>query len=220
MILTLRNSIKAAEYQKKWHESHKDYVREQQILHKEQRKKNRSLHKDTNNKNCRKYYKLHLLPKIKRDKAIRALLKGEIYQLLGSKCVKCGYVGLALQIDHVNDNGQEERRTTAIGHTSGTASYMRFILKKIRAGSKDYQLLCANCNWEKEIERRIKKAVEVEKEKKLVYGAGAAAGAGISPLSTPSKTIAAFPTTNPKTFDAIAIGVFGVTTSAKAATPL
>jgi len=33
-------------------------------------------------------------------------------------------------------------------------SYYRFILNEIKAGSKDYQLLCANCNWIKKFEEK------------------------------------------------------------------
>lgn len=70
--------------------------------------------------------------------------KKEIFQLLGNKCVKCGYIGPALQIDHVNGGGTKERQ-----RCNGTGVYYGFILKAIKNGSKDYQVLCANCNMEK-----------------------------------------------------------------------
>jgi uncharacterized OB-fold protein len=37
-------------------------------------------------------------------------IKGEIYELLGRKCTICGYTGLALQIDHVNNDGNKDNR--------------------------------------------------------------------------------------------------------------
>jgi hypothetical protein len=69
--------------------------------------------------------------------------KEEIHQLLGGKCSVCGYIGTALQIDHINGNGTKER------NFFGRSSVYMKILEKIKSGSKDYQLLCANCNWEK-----------------------------------------------------------------------
>jgi len=78
----------------------------------------------------------------------RMKIKREIFELLGGKCAKYGYTGPVLQIDHVNDNGNREGRSCY--------GYWFKVLRKIRNGSKDYQLLCANCNWEKELERRKK----------------------------------------------------------------
>jgi hypothetical protein len=79
--------------------------------------------------------------------------KIEIFKILGGKCVSCSYSGIALQIDHVNDDGFKER---PYGKISG-GSYYTKILKKIKEGSKDYQLMCPTCNWEK----RLKKGEEV-----------------------------------------------------------
>lgn len=85
--------------------------------------------------------------------------KEEIHRLLGDKCVKCGYIGLALQIDHVNGGGNKERgyyrgENKNPSRTHSSQSYYYRILMKIKAGSKDYQLLCANCNAEKELKRK------------------------------------------------------------------
>lgn len=73
-------------------------------------------------------------------------LRREILMLLGNKCVRCGESDWrCLQIDHVNGGGQKEHKEI---QTSG-------ILYKIRndpESRKDYQLLCANCNWKKRYE--------------------------------------------------------------------
>ena len=80
-------------------------------------------------------------------------LRLEIITLLCSKCsnpynlnhgdfiadVRC------LQIDHVNGGGSK------LLTKSPYKEYKR-IRDEIKSGSKDYQLLCANCNW---IKRRI-----------------------------------------------------------------
>lgn len=80
----------------------------------------------------------------------------EILGLLGNKCVRCGFSDpRALQIDHVNGGGIGERRK--FFNSSGRLvyyQYLQYILEKIKAGSKDYQLLCANCNWIKRAEMR------------------------------------------------------------------
>lgn len=74
----------------------------------------------------------------------------EIFALLGCKCNKCGFSDIrALQIDHVNGNGVEDRRKFG----KGTAYYLH-VLKEIKAGSKNYQILCANCNQIKKVENK------------------------------------------------------------------
>jgi hypothetical protein len=68
--------------------------------------------------------------------------------LLGDKCVMCGFNDpRALQIDHVNGGGCKEIRNM-------TKSYYKSVLEKLLSGSKDYQLLCANCNWIKRFENK------------------------------------------------------------------
>ena len=71
----------------------------------------------------------------------------EILALLGNKCVRCGFSDpRALQVDHINGNGNKQIEKFT------TCSYYRFVLNQLKAGSKDYQLLCANCNWIKRCE--------------------------------------------------------------------
>lgn len=61
----------------------------------------------------------------------------------GGKCVKCGFSDWrALQFDHVNGNGSTMNKKLG--------SYRN---KYIRKHPKQYQLLCANCNWIKRFER-------------------------------------------------------------------
>lgn len=72
----------------------------------------------------------------------------QILELLGNKCRACGFDDYrALQVDHVNGGGRKEYT-----HTIARGSYNVHLLKKISSGSKDYQLLCANCNWIKRYE--------------------------------------------------------------------
>lgn len=74
----------------------------------------------------------------------------EIMEILGNKCANPynidhgGFSNIkeCLQIDHIHGGGTNQRRKI----TSYDAYYAK-ILKELKAGSKDYQLLCANCNW-------------------------------------------------------------------------
>ena len=62
---------------------------------------------------------------------------------MGGVCVRCGFADArALQVDHINGGGTEERR-----HLSQKKVYAR-----VYAHPNEYQLLCANCNWIKRAE--------------------------------------------------------------------
>jgi hypothetical protein len=93
-------------------------------------------------------------PEYRRFKTQEYRLK--ILQLLGNKCVKCGYDKdiRGLCIDHVNGGGNEERgRKGKCRKTHSSQTYYYHILSKILTGSKDYQCLCATCNQIKQFER-------------------------------------------------------------------
>jgi hypothetical protein len=78
------------------------------------------------------------------------LLRIEIIRLLGGKCVRCGFDDIrALQIDHVYGGGQRAARAAKRSNI-GMYSIMH---EEIIAGSKKYQVLCANCNWIKRHEK-------------------------------------------------------------------
>jgi len=77
--------------------------------------------------------------------------KKEIFELLGNHCnnPSCPIPVekmdvLCLQIDHVLNNGGEHRRK--FGGVCNV-HYYASILKEIKAGSRDYDLLCPYCNW-------------------------------------------------------------------------
>jgi hypothetical protein len=65
-----------------------------------------------------------------------------VLTLLGDVCCQCGYSQRpALQIDHVRGGGKEQFRK--LGNTE---KYYKHIIQQLTLGSKEYQLLCANCN--------------------------------------------------------------------------
>ncbi|MFA5365960.1 MAG: hypothetical protein WC325_12325, partial [Candidatus Bathyarchaeia archaeon] len=71
-------------------------------------------------------------------------LKMQAFAILGNKCTICGFDDpRALQIDHINGNGHTESRKIGL---------RAIRLKIIQGDTKNYQLLCANCNWIKRSE--------------------------------------------------------------------
>lgn len=88
--------------------------------------------------------------------------KALVYDLLGSKCAQCGFDDIrALQVDHVNGNGGEERKI----YKGGQTVLYRMILD---AWGEGYQLLCANCNWIKRVSSGESACIYPEKEYKNV----------------------------------------------------
>jgi len=71
----------------------------------------------------------------------------ESFEMLGNKCSGCGFLDQrAFQIDHIKGKGRQDR-------ASDTRAFLRRVLMSLRQGEKKYQLLCANCNQIKCIER-------------------------------------------------------------------
>ena len=86
---------------------------------------------------------------------LRAKLKYEdqrnqLYEILGGKiCIKCGYVGSALNFEHIDNDGAEDKKK--IGNNKKQVYYY---LNHPDEAKQKLQVYCANCNWEKELERR------------------------------------------------------------------
>jgi hypothetical protein len=73
-------------------------------------------------------------------------LRDAVVAYLGGQCVHCSFADArALQVDHVNGGGRAEYRKTTY----------RAVWRQLLAGKRegDFQLLCANCNWIKRVER-------------------------------------------------------------------
>ena len=75
-------------------------------------------------------------------------LRAAVLAFLGGRCVQCGFAdGRALQVDHINGGGRQDR----LKYGTSPAGYYRHILKDT---TSKYQLLCANCNWIKRVEKQ------------------------------------------------------------------
>lgn len=67
----------------------------------------------------------------------------EVIEKLGGRCIQCNFSDIrALQVDHVNGGGNKERKKL-----SGGPTFYNKVLESIKNNLKEYQLLCANCNW-------------------------------------------------------------------------
>lgn len=105
-------------------------------------------HKKDRKKAYNKEYGRKYMPEYLREQNDK--IREEIHKLLGNKCANPYNIDHGeffafpecLQVDHVHGNGYEERH-----RFHSFYSFQKHILAEIKAGSKDYQLLCANCNW-------------------------------------------------------------------------
>lgn len=86
----------------------------------------------------------------------RRKIKIELFTLLGNKCSNPFNIDHSafeqnlnyfkvLQIDHINGGGKKEILITC------RVTYYKRVLERVKAGSKDYQILCPTCNWIKRI---------------------------------------------------------------------
>jgi hypothetical protein len=94
-----------------------------------------------------KYKKEHRKETNNSMRILNLKYKKLIFQELGAFCNHCGENDpLVLQIDHINGQGYRERRKF-----TGGIYYHKHIYDEILKGSKNYQILCSNCNQRKEI---------------------------------------------------------------------
>ena len=111
-------------------------------------KMNKEYSMNPNSIKQREYRKKH--PElIKRESNRRRKTRLELMQILGPlKCVNCGFNRIeALQIDHIDGFGYQERR---IFFKTSFKLY-RFYLCNPELAKKNLQILCANCNIIKSI---------------------------------------------------------------------
>jgi len=115
-----------SQYFKEYRESHKEQRREYQKKYMKgywKTNERKQKHKETINR-------------------IHKQCKDAAYDLLGRVCVRCGFSDIrALQIDHVNNDGNIDRQK--FGHRAGTIQTYKKVLKSQGEG---FQVLCANCN--------------------------------------------------------------------------
>lgn len=120
----------------------KNYMKNYWHTHPEQYKRQK-IRAQKNNKNWRILYP-------EKSKEHNKKIKAEIHKLLGDRCVNPFNLNhgdflndsRCLQIDHINGGGYRELK-----RLKTQWAYYKYILEQIKNGSKEYQLLCSNCNW-------------------------------------------------------------------------
>lgn len=86
-----------------------------------------------------------------RNKRYRLSLKLKVLKHYGESCSNCGFSDYrALAIDHVDDNGAEERANLGNRYFAGHNFYAWLIKQNYPKG---YQTLCSNCNNIKQWDR-------------------------------------------------------------------
>lgn len=118
---------------------------------KELQEKGRTYYQVTRDKRLeykKTYYAKNREAKLERDSIgaakRRAKQRQAIFEVLGDKCVRCGFNDWrALQVDHINGGGNQERKQ---------AISMSRYYKDILLSPEKYQILCANCNQIKRYE--------------------------------------------------------------------
>ncbi|MFZ4436798.1 MAG: hypothetical protein ACOYOS_00060 [Syntrophales bacterium] len=92
--------------------------------------------------------------KNQQTRGARAILRLEIQSHYSSgalTCARCGFGDVrALDLDHIENNGGDHRK--AIGRRGAT--YDIYAELKRHGFPEGYQILCRNCNWIKEMEKR------------------------------------------------------------------
>lgn len=111
---------------------------------------NRELHNARTLASKRKNWNEYLERNRISNQKSRALIKAKAIAALGGKCVRCGYDDniFALQIDHINGDGSQDRKSRNNNQWSLYKDIVNFNMRD------KYQVLCANCNQIKRMENR------------------------------------------------------------------
>ena len=151
------------QYLKEYRAANKEQIQQREAEYREQhsthiRERNKRYKQEHHAEELARHYKSreanydkYLEEQSRYGNARRNSLREQILDALGRRCVRCGYDAdvRALQIDHVNGGGSQERKKLPFGIV-----YYRSILESVRANAGTYQILCANCNVIKRMEQR------------------------------------------------------------------
>jgi len=118
-----------------------EYKHKHYVENKDRYKDNHKRWLDKNRKYYKKYKDKWYRDNTVRLRDYRISLKNDVYDHYGRYCKCCGELNeLFLSVDHVNNDGNKERRGSG-GHS--TTLYTKII----KEGFPDtYQILCYNCN--------------------------------------------------------------------------
>ncbi|MBZ9572382.1 hypothetical protein KJA15_03565 [Patescibacteria group bacterium] len=125
----------------------REYARKYRIEHREDLKAKHRKYYEEHREECLKkskiYYRKHRNRYRENYKTYRQKLRIQILKALGGKCFFCGCSDFRLlQIDHIQDNGNEDRNF----YKHNDVAYYKNILASFKKNEGKYQLLCANCH--------------------------------------------------------------------------
>ena len=137
-----KNREKLAERQRKWREAHPERAQYEREWHIRSRKEKIASMTPEELKDFRKHESSKTL---KRQQELFKL----VINTYGGKCTCCGESELSfLTIDHINNDGKQERQIMGESYT-----FYRNLIK--RGFPNNVQVLCRNCNWGKYVNRGI-----------------------------------------------------------------
>ena len=126
----------------------RDCVRRQNI---DSYEKNRLKIKEYSNR----YYQENKELRKKKAREKYARTKKMVTELLGGKCMRCGFEDKrVLQVDHINGGGSKHFKVKGSAYTT----YAEMV-GSIKNKEKLYQLLCANCNLVEAFEKGYKTTI-------------------------------------------------------------
>ena len=118
--------------------------------HKEAIKRTSRLYYQTHTAYFQRYYQTHKERMLASSKQVKLKRRAQVIQRFGGKCVFCGFNDArALQVDHKSGGGAKELRRFGDNY-----AYDVYLLSLSELDlQRNYQLLCANCNWIKRVDK-------------------------------------------------------------------
>ena len=117
---------------------------DQNAYHREWYQQNKERLRKYKRRNMRKYRAANPEKYRKQSREAKARLKEKVFDMYGKECQSCGFDNiLALTLDHINNNGAEERKEL------GERGVYNRSIGKYRP--EEYRILCMNCQFIKRV---------------------------------------------------------------------
>ena len=136
-------------YYKEWREKNKEKCQQKSKKYYienigKMTKYNKEYYKKNGREKAKEYYQENKERLDKKTKELSRKLSREVIKQYGGKCTCCGENTFEfLSIDHINNDGKEDRKKIGSGY-----SFYR-LLRKLNYPKNNYQVLCYNCNLAK-----------------------------------------------------------------------
>lgn len=150
MFMAHKDKVERDKYNKEYNKKY--YIKNKKYLSQKKKDKFKKEYKPK-----RKEITIEILDERKKIKRIyqnnyqkisRRNFRQIIFDILDNKCAVCGFSNKkALQIDHISGGGSKERKVI-----SNSWTFYKKVIESLNDNKKEYQLLCANCNWIKRVD--------------------------------------------------------------------